>query len=257
MRLSETPEEDRQAAGPAVMRDRKSVLRSFNFAWEGLTFCFSTQRHMRVHFSIMGLVLLGAWGLRVTQGELLQLLTAMVLVLIAEMVNTAMEYAIDLSTDGYDPRAKVAKDVAAGAVLLAAAYSVTVAILVFANNPRLGEIIRRVPAQRVWPPVSVIQLVVMGLLLLSILITYVKRATRRGTLWRGGMISGHTAFGFLIATTIAIVTRDLAVTALALALALLVSQSRIQARIHSPVEVLIGGVLGIIVAFVLFMWPVG
>ncbi len=256
MRPSEPTDEPRPSTGPAVMKDRKSVLRSFNFAWEGLTFCFATQRHMRVHFAIMALVLLAAWGLRVNQDELLQLLTAMVLVLIAEMVNTAVEYAIDLSTDGYDPRAKVAKDVAAGAVLLAAVYSVTVAVLVFTTNPRLAEIVRRIPVQRDWPVVSAVQLVVIGLLLLSILITYVKKATRRGTLWRGGMISGHTAFGFLIATAIGIVTHDLAVTALALALALLVSQSRIQARIHSPTEVLIGGVLGIIVAFVLFMWPV-
>jgi len=257
MTSSEQPEPRREADGPAVMKDRKSVLRSFNFAWEGLTFCFATQRHMRVHFAIMALVLFGAWGLRVAQDELLQLLTAMVLVPITEMVNTAVEYAIDLSTDGYDPRAKVAKDVAAGAVLLAAVYSITVGILIFANNPRLMQIVHNLPAQRVWPQVGVIQLVVIGLLLLSVLITYVKKATRRGTLWRGGMISGHTAFAFLMATAIAIVTHDLAVTALALALALLVSQSRIQARIHSPSEVLIGGILGIIVAFVLFMWPTG
>lgn len=257
MKLSGTPEEPRPNAGPVITPDRKSVLRSFTFAWEGLTFCFATQRHMRVHFAIMALVLLAAWGLRVNQDELLQLLTAMVVVLIAEMINTAVEYAIDLSTAGYDPRAKVAKDVAAGAVLLAAVYSVAVGILIFANNPRLGQIMHNLPAQRDWPTVSVIQLVAIGLLLLSVLITYVKKATRRGTLWRGGMISGHTAFGFLMATAIAIVTHDLAVTALALALALLVSQSRIQARIHSPSEVLIGGILGIIVAFVLFMWPVG
>ncbi len=257
MKPSDTPDNDRQAVGPAVTPDRKSVLRSFGFAWEGLTFCFATQRHMRVHFAIMALVLLGAWGLRVPQGDLLELLTAMVLVLIAEMINTAVEYAINLSTDGYDPRAKVAKDVAAGAVLLAAVYSVTVGVLVFASNPRLAQVIRNVPAQRVWPTASVIELVVIGLLVLSVSITYVKWATRRGTLWRGGMISGHTAFGFLIATAIAIVTHDLAVTALALALALLVSQSRIQARIHSPLEVLIGGLLGIIAAFVLFMWPAG
>jgi len=257
MRPSETPDEPRRPAGPAVFRDRKSVLRSFNFAWEGLAFSFATQRHMRVHFAIMTLVLLAAWALRVTQAELLQLLTAMVVVLVSEMVNTSVEYAIDLSTDGYDPRAKVAKDVAAGAVLLAAVYSVAVFILVFASNPRLGTILRQLPAQREWPAVSLIQLVVIGLLLLGIFITYVKKATRRGTLWRGGMISGHTAFGFLIATAIAIVTHDVGITALALALALLVSQSRIQARIHSPLEVLIGGVLGIIVAFVLFMWPAG
>ena len=194
-------------------------------------------------------------GLRVTQSELLHLLMAMVLVLIAEMVNTAIEYTIDLYTTGYDPRAKVAKDVAAGAVLLAALYSVIVAIIIFANNTRLIEIIEGLPSRQQAPSVGVVQLVVLGLLFLSIVITWVKKATHRGTLWRGGMISGHTAFGFLIATSIAIVTRDLAVTALSLSLALLVSQSRIQARIHSPGEVLIGGIMGIIVAFVLFMWP--
>jgi len=240
---------------PALLRDRKSVLRSFHFAWEGLAFCFATQRHMRVHFAIMALVLLAAWGLRVSQVELLHLLLAMVLVLVSEMVNTALEYTIDLYTDGYDARAKVAKDVAAGAVLLAAVYSLVVGTIVFASNPRLAEILLHVPPHLSTPRVGVVQIVVLGIVMLSIIITWIKRATGQGTLLRGGAISGHAAFGFLIATSIAIVTRNLAVTALALALALLVSQSRIQARIHTPTEVLVGGILGIIVAFVLFMWP--
>ncbi len=240
---------------PPVVRERKSVWRSFGFAWEGLSFCFATQRHMRVHFAIMALVLLAAWGLRVSQAELLHLLLAMILVLVTEMFNTAFEYTIDLSTDSYDPRAKIAKDVAAGAVLLAAVYSLIVGFLIFAHNPRLAQIMQHLPAQQEWPDVSVLQLVLLGLLLLSILIMYVKKATGRGTMWRGGIISGHTAFGFLIATAIAIVTHDLAVTALALALALLVSQSRIQARIHSPWEVLLGGILGVLVACILFLWP--
>lgn len=254
MRSSEKTDEEQQASGPPVARDRKSVLRSFNFAWEGLAFCFATQRHMRVHFAIMTLVLLGVWGLSVTQAELLQILLAMALVLMAEMINTAIEYTIDLTTDGYDPRAKVAKDVAAGAVLLAALYSIIVGVVVLSANPRLNEILQHLPPQTP-PRLTLIQVVVLGLIFLSVLITWVKKSSGRGTLWRGGMISGHTAFGFLIATAIAIATRDLAVTLLALALALLVSQSRIQARIHSPREVLIGGILGIIVAFVLFMWP--
>lgn len=255
MKSSIDNEPERQSDAPAVLRDRKSVLRSFNFAWEGLAFCFATQRHMRVHFAIMGLVLVGAWGLRVTEDELLSLLLAMVLVLITEMINTGIEYTIDLYTTGYDPRAKVAKDVAAGAVLLAALYSIIVFVFVFANNPQLQRAFTHMPARTQVSPPGLVQLVILGILFLSVLITWVKKSTRRGTLWRGGMISGHTAFGFLIATAIAIVTRDLAIAALALSLALLVSQSRIQARIHSPQEVLIGGILGIIVAFVLFLWP--
>ena len=137
---------------------------------------------------------------------------------------------------------------------IAAIYSVTVGTIVFASNPRLTQILTHAPPAKPIPEVGVVQLVVLGLLFLSILITWVKKATRRGSLWRGGMISGHTAFGFLLATAIAIATHSLAVTALALALALLVSQSRIQARIHSPTEVLVGGILGILVGIILFLW---
>ncbi|MEN6548913.1 MAG: diacylglycerol kinase [Armatimonadia bacterium] len=254
MTSSPTDNEGPKGSGPAITPDRKSILRSFGFAWEGLAFCFATQRHMRVHFAIMGLILLAAWSLRVNQTELLHLFTAMVLVLMAEMINTGIEYTVDLFTSGYDPRAKVAKDVAAGAVLLAALYSITVGVTVFASNPRLKEILTHLPPDRPVAQVEMVQLVILGLLFLSILITWVKKSTRRGTLWRGGMISGHTAFAFLLMTAIALATRDLAITALALALALLVSQSRIQARIHSPMEVLVGGILGILVGFILFMW---
>jgi len=255
MRSSRDSSQPGPPAGQPLQRERKSVLRSFSFAWEGLAFCFSTQRHMRVHFAIMALILGAAWGLRVDVRDMLHVLLAMVLVLITEMINTALEYAVDLTTAHYDARAKVAKDVAAGAVLLAATYSIVVGALVFATNPRLGELVRGQPPNLAIPHVGVVQIVVLGLLLVGIFITWVKKTTRRGSLWRGGIISGHAAFGFLIATSIAIVTRDLSLTALALALALLVAQSRIQARIHTPLEVLVGGIMGAAVAFVLFMWP--
>lgn len=255
MRSSARTEPPESPLGSGPVRERKSVLRSFSFAWEGLAFCFATQKHMRVHFAIMFLVLIAAWGLRVDLRELLHLILAMALVLITEMVNTSIEHTIDLSTDRFDVRAKMAKDVAAGAVLLAAVYSVVVGLLIFATNDRLAQVIQGLPPDFATPQVGVVQIVVLGLMFLGIVITWVKKATRRGTLWRGGMISGHAAFGFLIATTIAIVTRDLSITSLALALALLVAQSRIQARIHTPIEVLVGGVMGTILAFVLFMWP--
>jgi diacylglycerol kinase (ATP) len=257
---SSTPTEDEPGtsttpAAGGILRHHKSILRSFRFAWEGLLFCFNTQRHMRIHFAIMFLFLLAAASLRVSALELLMMVTAMALVLITEMINTAIEATVDLTAEGYDPRAKVAKDVAAGAVLLAALYSVIVGITVLARNQRLAEIVMGLPSRPEAQHLGIVQLVVIGLLLLGIIITWAKQRSGRGTLWRGGIISGHTAFGFLIATTIALATRDLGVTALGLGLALLVAQSRLQARIHSPAEVLIGGALGIATAFILFMWP--
>jgi diacylglycerol kinase (ATP) len=237
--------------------ERKSVLRSFRYAWDGLLFVFITQRHMRAHAAAIALVLIAAWGLGVDSGELLQLLMAMSLVLLAEMINTALEMVVDMIVDSYNPHAKTIKDIAAGAVLVASVYAVAVAGVVFFNNERLRQVLRSVP----YPPrpnrMSAMVLVVLGTLALGLIIGYVKYRTRRGAFWRGGIISGHTALGFLLATSIAILTRDLAVTLLAVALAVLISQSRLQARIHSPWEIILGALMGMAIAALLFLSPAG
>lgn len=243
---------DRRHVSPTP-REEKSVLRSFRFAWEGVAFVFNTQRHMRVHVLIMSLVLAAAWGLGVTTYELLHLLTAFALVLITEMVNTAVEQTIDLSVKTYDPRAKVAKDVAAGAVLIATAYAVAVWAIGVATSETFWAVIRYLPAAPPAPHMGPVQAVMIGAILLAVFITWLKRRTGRGTFWRGGIVSGHTALGFMVATSITIITHNAAVACLALALALLVSQSRIQARIHSPLEVFLGGILGIVVGVVIFL----
>jgi diacylglycerol kinase (ATP) len=129
-----------------------------------------------------------------------------------------------------------------------------VATVVFLINPRLREIVLAFP----YPPRplqrEVIPAVLMGALLEAIIIAYLKYRTKRGKFWRGGIVSGHTALAFMMAASIWIMTRDVAVTVLALALALLVSQSRLQARIHSPIEVILGAVMGVLVAFIVFMF---
>ena len=233
--------------------ERKTVMRSFRYAWDGVLFVFLTQRHMRVHALIIILVLLAAWGLGVTENQLLHLFVAMALVLIAEMLNTTVEMTVDLIVDSYNPQAKIIKDVAAGAVMLASMYAIAVATVVFFINPRL----RAIAAEFPYPPEplqrDVIPMVLIGAVVEAILIAYLKYRTKRGRFWRGGIVSGHTALGFLIATAIWIMTRDVAVTALAIALALLISQSRIQARIHSLLEVALGAVMGILVAFIILI----
>jgi len=237
--------------------ERKSVMRSFRYAWDGVLFVFTTQRHMRVHAGIIALVLVGAWGLGVSELELLSLLVAMSLVLITEMINTAVEMTVDLVVDSYNPAAKTIKDIAAGAVLVASVYALIVAGVVFFPNERLRQALRMIP----YPPrphrTGAMVLLVIGIIGIGLIIGYLKYKTRRGAFWRGGVISGHTALSMLVTTSIAILTRDWAVTLLALSLALLVSQSRLQARIHSPLEILLGALLGTAIGVLLFLWPSG
>jgi undecaprenol kinase len=110
---------------------KKSFLSSFGFAAEGIRYAMITQRNMKVHGVATLLVVLAAIVLGVSSIQWLFLLLAITLVLMAELFNTALEAVVDLASHDIHPLAKAAKDTAAGAVLLTAAFAVIVAIMVF------------------------------------------------------------------------------------------------------------------------------
>ena len=89
---------------------------------------------MRVHLAAAAGVLVAALWIGVDRLELVALLLAIAFVLIAEMINSAIEAAIDLATSSFDPLAKLAKDIAAGAVLIASVNAIAVGYLVFSGH---------------------------------------------------------------------------------------------------------------------------
>jgi diacylglycerol kinase len=107
------------------------LVRSFGHAMSGIIYTLKTQRNMQIHAVISGLVLIAGWILHLTWGRVLLVFFSIFLMFILEMVNTAIEATVDLVTREIHPLAKIAKDVAAGAVLLAALFSVIVGIYVF------------------------------------------------------------------------------------------------------------------------------
>src|SRR5439155_18728993 len=120
--------------GLVGMRRAPGVFESFNFAFEGIIHVLRTQRNMRIHFAIAVAVLVFALIVNVTKLELIALLISITFVLISEMLNSAVEAAIDIATTSFDPMAKLAKDVAAGAVLIASTNAVAVGYLVFSGK---------------------------------------------------------------------------------------------------------------------------
>jgi diacylglycerol kinase len=109
---------------------RSNLLTSFRYAFAGLRYLLRTQRNARIHVSIsLVIVALGLWlGLSTTQWAVIALTIGVVLV--AESFNTVIEVIVDLVTEEYHPLAKIAKDVAAGAVLLMAMISVVIGLLI-------------------------------------------------------------------------------------------------------------------------------
>lgn len=118
----------------------KKVLLSLNNACHGLIYCFKTQRNMSIHALIGLVVLMVGVFLRVSVPGMLLLLTAIMVVLVAEAFNTAIEKTIDLYTKERNHLAQVAKDVAAGAVLMTALFAVIVGLAVL--GPPLWSIMR-------------------------------------------------------------------------------------------------------------------
>jgi len=307
----------------------------FKYAADGIMHVYRTQKHMRFHFFMLVTVLLFSKAAGLPSGEVLVLLLTISLVLIAEMFNTAIEAVVDLVTQTYHPLAKFAKDIAAGAVLMATLNALAVGLILFtagrpveseayqktragtysADLQRAEEHVRNpqtrnrpyvlVPPQlpadpaasflhrdyRAWldylealkavgiktvargensPPMSIDDLitaergglqadlqihrprimtvVVVGVLLLLSLVLIRKVSGGRGTLLRGGVVSGHTALGFFFAVIIFFTSPDYVVRGAAIFLALLMAQSRVDAGIHTVREVVYGGLLGTFVA---------
>jgi diacylglycerol kinase (ATP) len=230
-------------------RRTPAVLQSFNWAFEGVIHVLRTERNMRIHFALATAVLILAFSYGVTKLELMALLVAISFVLIAEMVNTAIEATIDLATTSFDPLAKMAKDIAAGAVLIASVNAVVIGYLVFADrltepSSRLVERVREAPAN----------LTLIALILIVMIVIASKALTGSGTPLRGGLPSGHAAlaFGGWMAITFIVEEERVVVSFVALIMALLVAQTRVESGIHTTSEVVLGAVTGTLVSMILF-----
>lgn len=104
---------------------------SFKTAIGGIQWAIATQPNFRVHLVLSACALLGAWWFAVTRIELLILVFTIVLGLTAEMINTAIESMTDLITKEWRKEAKIAKDLSAGMMLIAAFGALVVALIIF------------------------------------------------------------------------------------------------------------------------------
>ncbi len=118
-----------------VFNKRRSFLRSFAYAWEGLKFAFKSQRNIRIHI-IAGLsVIILSFFLKVSYLEIAILFLTIMFVIACEIINTALELSLDfLNGKRYHPSVKLVKDIAAAGVLLASINAVIVGAIIFITN---------------------------------------------------------------------------------------------------------------------------
>lgn len=225
----------------------RKLVESANHAIEGILHAAKTQRHVRYHFYAAVLILLLSLMLGVSKGEFINVVIIAVVVLAIEMVNTAVEETLNIFFREYDSRAKIIKDIAAGAVLITAIGAAIAGYIIFL--PYFKTIFTQglTIARQAGEDIAVIALVVV---LIMVIIT--KTLFGRGLPLKGGMPSGHSAVAFSIWVAVTFLSGTFLPSFLILILAIVIAQSRVSVGVHSPWEVVLGALLGSSVTFFIF-----
>lgn len=228
-----------------------SILESFSNAVNGIFEAFYQERNLRIHLIVALFVILASLLLSLTAFELLIILIVVGVVFISELFNTAIEILADKLEPNKDEQIKLIKDISASAVLVSTILAILVALVIFpkkifSNTPILIQKISSLPEY-----VYILVFIIVLILSMGIKVWYM-RLKGRNTNVQGGIISVHSALAFSTFTFIVIHNwQDYVSWFMSLVLALLVVQSRLEAKIHTLSEVVNGAIFGIIVTYLL------
>lgn len=221
---------------------------STNNAIEGILYAAKTQRHLRYHLYSAAAVLFLAYVLGVSRVDFLVISIVVILVLLAEMLNTAVEFLVDMVCPEYNEKARIVKDTAAGAVLITAFGAAIIGYIVL--FPYLNAAFDRGLSIAKH---SKEEITLLSLIVVLIMVIILKSYSGKGHPIRGGMPSGHSAVAFSIWSAITFITQNFGISLSAFLLASLIAQSRIVLKAHTLLEVVAGAILGFAVTTALFL----
>lgn len=242
------------------MKKDEHKLKNDNFieAWynaiNGIVYTATTQRNFRIQLVLAVIVLALSlfYGLGTT--EFLCLVFALFFVIFAEMVNTAIETVVDLFVDVYHPKAKIAKDVAAGAVVLSACNALIVGYFIFFNAENMKAISDSIFNNMVKSPqhLAFVAIILVVIAVIAIKASCSKKKERGQLIKEGFVPSGQSAVTFAALTAIWINSKDIVTFTLALVLSLLVVGNRVYNNARTKAEVVFGACMGVLIVMLVY-----
>ena len=228
----------------------QKFLKGFDYAYEGLVWAINHEKNMKFHLLILAILLIASLFFNLSRVEMISLVFAVCFVLGFELLNTAVEQAVNLASKGkYSPFAKASKDLAAAAVFIAALNALFVAYLIFFDKfiDIYNSVIVRIARQPSHLALVTISLVIVVTIFLKGIFYQ-----GHGTAFKGGFVSGHTSLAFCLSTIGIMQSIGPLSKLLFLALAFIVAESRYEADIHSIPEIIRGAILGASMAMAIF-----
>lgn len=238
--------------------DHKMKNDNFLEAWEnatnGIIYSATTQRNIRIQLVLAVIVMVLSLFYGLNTAEFLCLLFAVFMVIFAELINTAIETVVDLFVDVYHPKAKISKDVAAGAVVLAACNALVVGYFIFFKEENLKAISDSIFNNMVKSPMH---LAFVAIMLVVIAVISMKagcsKKTERGELVKEGFVpSGQSAIAFAALTAIWLNSKDIVTFTLALILSILVVENRVGSNARTKAEIVFGACMGVLIVLLIY-----
>ena len=238
--------------------DHKMKNDNFFEAWgnatNGIIYSATTQRNIRIQLVLAVIVMVLSLFYGLNTAEFLCLLFAVFMVIFAELINTAIETVVDLFVDVYHPKAKISKDVAAGAVVLAACNALVVGYFIFFKEENLKAISDSIFNNMVKSPMH---LAFVAIMLVVIAVISMKagcsKKTERGELVKEGFVpSGQSAIAFAVLTAIWLNSKDIVTFTLALILSILVVENRVGSNARTKADIVFGACLGVLIVLLIY-----
>lgn len=238
--------------------DHKMKNNNFFEAWgnatNGIIYSATTQRNIRIQLVLAVIVMVLSLFYGLNTAEFLCLLFAVFMVIFAELINTAIETVVDLFVDVYHPKAKISKDVAAGAVVLAACNALVVGYFIFFKEENLKAISDSIFNNMVKSPMH---LAFVAIMLVVIAVISMKagcsKKTERGELVKEGFVpSGQSAIAFAVLTAIWLNSKDIVTFTLALILSILVVENRVGSNARTKAEIVFGACMGVLIVLLIY-----
>lgn len=238
--------------------DHKMKNDNFFEAWgnatNGIIYSATTQRNIRIQLVLAVIVMVLSLFYGLNTAEFLCLLFAVFMVIFAELINTSIETVVDLFVDVYHPKAKISKDVAAGAVVLAACNALVVGYFIFFKEENLKAISDSIFNNMVKSPMH---LAFVAIMLVVIAVISMKagcsKKTERGELVKEGFVpSGQSAIAFAVLTAIWLNSKDIVTFTLALILSILVVENRVGSNARTKAEIVFGACMGVLIVLLIY-----
>ena len=241
--------------------NKKTSNGNFLDAWKnainGIIYATTTQRNIKIQLIIAVLVVIVSLFFDLSRAEFLCFMFTIILILFAEMCNTAIETVVDLYVDVYHPKAKIAKDVAAGGVVITAINAIIVAYFLFFD--KISDIglnflknIAKSPTHLAFSAIVIVVIAILALIAIA-------RTNKHKGLNHKFVPSGFTALAFaantiiwLLADQFANNTVSIVIITLSLVLAILVATSRLEGKVHKVSEIIFSACVGIVIVLIIY-----